>query len=147
MVERTDEHSRYPIFAICEKDWEAHKSDCSGYVRAVAHDLGVPLSGLANQLVDHWNKGGGWMKLSGPLDASIKATQGYLVVAGKKEKGHGHVVVVVPGHSSHNDAMGYWGMLHHVGKKDQGLGWAWKRSELKSVSYFAIAVPSLKANQ
>ncbi len=132
------DHSKFPIFAIAEKRWPAHKDDCSGYVRAVAADCGLTLVGLANGLVDFWNEPqSGWEKLDSAADAEAKSEAGYLVVAGKKEAGHGHVVIVVPGTSSHGDAMGYWGHLHGVGKEDASLSLAWKRSDLKHVQYFA----------
>lgn len=69
--------------------------------------------------------------------------QGYLVVGGKKEVRHGHVVIVVPGETARHDAMGYWGMLNGVGQKDESLSKAWRRADLKSVEYFARPVPAL----
>ena len=100
--------STFPIFGIAESRWDAHKNDCSGFVRAVALAAGVPLGGLANTMVDNWNSDPSWTKLGNdPAKASQLAAQGYLVVAGKKEAGHGHVVVIVPGEGPHKTAMGY----------------------------------------
>ncbi len=121
-----------------------YRGDCSGYVRAVGADVGVPMSGLANELVDFWNRDPGWIKLGhDALKASLMSGQGYLVVAGKKGKRHGHVVIVVPGESARHDAMGYWGNLSGVGEKDESLSKAWTRADLKGVEYFARPVPAL----
>lgn len=135
----------YPIVAIAERNWDAHKSDCSGFVRAVAQAAGVPLGGLANHLVDYWNADPGWLKLGNDSRrASTLAAQGYLVVAGRKEAGHGHVVIIVPGRDTYGNAIGYWGRLGGVGFKDKGLNFAWKHADLKTVQYFAMPAPSLK---
>ena len=97
---------KFPIFAVAEKDWAAHKGDCSGYVRAVGADVGVQMAGLANDLVDFWNQDPGWIKLGNDaLKATLMSGQGYLVVGGKKEARHGHVVIVVPGESARHDAV------------------------------------------
>ncbi len=130
-----------PVIAAAEREWSSHRSDCSGFVRAVAQDLGIPLGGLANHLVDMWNSDPGWIKLGHDHQrASLLAAQGYLVVAGRKETAHGHVVIIVPGTSAHGDAVGYWGRLGGIGEKHKGLGFAWKRSDLSTVQYFAIPI-------
>lgn len=138
----------YPIYAIAETNWDAHKSDCSGFVRAVAQAAGVPLGGIANHLVDYWNSEPGWIKLGNDHKmASQMAAQGYLVVAGKKEVGHGHVVVIVPSMEPHGNAMGYWGRLGGIGFKNKALNYAWKHKDLATVQYFATPVATLKARQ
>lgn len=73
------------------------------------------------------------------------AADGYLVVAGKKEAGHGHVVVIVPGTGPNKFAMGYWGRLGGVGFKNKSLNFAWKHADLATVQYFARPSPNLKA--
>lgn len=41
------------IIHACESEWEAHKDDCSGFVKAVAGRLHVPrIHGMANDIVD-----------------------------------------------------------------------------------------------
>ena len=146
MAPAASPQSSFPIFGIAESKWDAHKNDCSGFVRAVALAVGVPLSGLANVMVDDWNADPSWTKLGNdPAKASQLAAQGYLVVAGKKEAGHGHVVVIVPGEGLHKMAMGYWGRLGSIGFKNKGLNFAWKRVDLADVQYFAKPVPSLRA--
>ncbi len=141
-----DLKTHYPVFALAEASWPAHKSDCSGFVRAVALAARIPLSGLANHLVDTWNSDPAWIKLGSDVaQASRLSEQGYLVVAGRKEPNHGHVVVIVPGRDAHGDAMGYWGRLGGIGEKDNGLNFAWKRADLAGVQYFATSAPGLRA--
>jgi hypothetical protein len=43
-----------------EACFDAHASDCSGFVRAVASQLGVQLHGLANEIVDTIRDGDDW---------------------------------------------------------------------------------------
>lgn len=147
MVSTQEDNNHYPIFAITEQEWEARKSDCSGFVRAVAHDAGIPLNGLANHLVDEWNIDPTWIKLGHDyLRASEMAAHGYLVVAGKKEEGHGHVVIVVPSRP-HGVAMGYWGRLGGVGFRNKGLNFARRHADLATVEYFARSAPNLEPKQ
>jgi hypothetical protein len=116
----------YPIFSYAEKEWDAHKSDCSAYVKAVAADLGVVLAGQANDLVDFWTTHAPWINLGHDAKrASDLAASGYLVVAGEKEKPNGHVVLIVPGWSANGHPMGYWGQLHRVGRKNTSISVAW----------------------
>jgi hypothetical protein len=48
------------IEAAAKKAWPSWKNDCSGFVRAVASDLGIAIAGNANAMVDVMNaKAGG----------------------------------------------------------------------------------------
>ncbi|MET1257374.1 hypothetical protein [Aliikangiella maris] len=40
------------IVNLCEKYWEEHKKNCSGYVKDIAKNLGITLAGQANNIVD-----------------------------------------------------------------------------------------------
>ena len=123
------------IIAYCEQEWSRYQHDCSGFVKAVAGDLGVSLSGLANELVDYWDKY--WVALDDGLAAKFQASQGYFVVAGLKANPHGHVVVVVDGPLVRGKyPTAYWGSLGGVGKKNAGINWAWAKKDLDSVSYY-----------
>ena len=91
------------IAEICARHYEAHKGDCSGFARAVARDLGVPLAGLANEIADTLAAGtDGWEVLPDGAAAAAVASE-KLVIGGlrgdqqAKPSTHGHVVVVVPG--------------------------------------------------
>src|SRR6516164_2166078 len=104
-----------PIAAVCEADWDAHKNDCSGFVKAVATDLGIVLTGMANDIVDEIASAP-WTSLnSDGVAAKQKAEAGFFVVAGLKDTPHGHVVVITPGPLAHDKyPTGYWGRLGGV---------------------------------
>ncbi len=90
------------IKAICEQEWLADQSDCSGFVKAVAVQLGV-LNGPADDIVDEIQNSP-WEVLADGRAAAEKTPQpGMFVVGGLKGSDeqqpsqHGHVVVVVAG--------------------------------------------------
>jgi hypothetical protein len=121
------------VVAACEKQWDNHKADCSGFARAVAADLGVPLAGLANQIVDFVTEN--WWSITDGVEAADWAEAGYFVIGGLKESGHGHVVVVVPGPLNRGKyPTAYWGRLNSVGKKAETINWAWRASDLPKVT-------------
>jgi hypothetical protein len=122
------------VIAACESNWEAHKSDCSGFVKAVAGDLGLVMTGMANDIVDNIQLAPWKVVGSGPA-ASGMAQTGF-VVAGLKETGHGHVVVVVPGPLNRDKyPSAYWGRLGSVGMKDTTINWAWNALDRDRVIY------------
>jgi len=111
------------LIAVCEKHWERHRYNCSGFVRAVADELGVfpRLAGpQANQIYNQLKKPAGTWKLIGDLAppanlgtpenakqalvkrgqqlqqlAAAAARNGDLVVAASySSSGHGHVAIV-----------------------------------------------------
>jgi hypothetical protein len=160
-AEKIDQ-SKYPIFAFAEKEWDDNKDNCSGYIKAVASDVGVVLAGQANDLIDFWTSHDPWINLDHDARrASDLAAQGYLVVAGEKDKPNGHVVLIVPGWSANGHPMGYWGKLHGVGRKNASISLAWipdsvwnskaymkkhphdkgVASPLANTLFFALAVP------
>ena len=125
------------IVKICENNWNKWKHDCSGFLKAVASDLGISLSGNANMIIDTMNRAP-WTQLDDDKDSAVKyASLGYLVVAGLKEKNHGHVVVIVPGPSDPYPN-GYWGQFGGTGRKNARISLSWKPSALKDVQYYAI---------
>src|SRR4051794_36765080 len=87
------------IVQACLLHWESHKGDCSGFVKAVAAELGVGLSGQANDIVRHI--AANWWRIDSGREARDWAEAGYLVVAGLEAQPNGHVVVVVPGPLAH----------------------------------------------
>ena len=130
------------VRAACEAEWDANKSDCSAFVRAVASRIGASVSGNADEITSSLTAGGPWNKLiDGPAAASA-AHQGLLVVAGLKgadeasPSQHGHVVVVVDGPLNRGKyPRAYWGRLGGVGAKDQTINWAWKEGDRDNVTY------------
>ena len=127
---------------VCETCFEAHKSDCSGFARAVADELGVTLQGLADQIVETLRNGAGWTPLKDGVAAAQSAKAGKLVIAGLKGSeqahpdAHGHVVVVVDGPLNRNAyPSAYWGRLGAVGEKNKTINWAWTAEDRDHVSY------------
>jgi hypothetical protein len=89
------------IIASCQRKFPDFANDCSGFVKAVAHDCGVILVGNANDIVDElktsWTISSAWNLIPDGVAAKEYAKNGYLVIAGAQAAGHGHVVVVVDG--------------------------------------------------
>ena len=131
------------IETVSRREWPRWKSDCSGFVHAVADDLGIALSGNANAMVDAMGvKASGWIDLgSDPALAISYANRGFFVVAGLKASGHGHVVVIVPTPAGSRYPVGYWGRLGGVGREKTGINWSWNHRDLPKVDYYAKPVP------
>ena len=134
------------IIAACEAEWDAHKSDCSGFAKAVASRFGVALTGLANDIVDAI-KTAPWSPLGDGVAAAASAGTGALVLAGMKGSDqtvpnpHGHLVVVVTGDLAHGlYPTAYWGQLGGVGKKATTLNWAWREGDRDRLVYATIDV-------
>lgn len=122
------------IVASCEQHWDAYKTDCSGFVKAVAKDFGIVLTGLADSIVDQIEQAP-WKTLASGVEAAAKASVG-LVVAGLKATPHGHVVIIVPGKLAHGKyPTGYWGQLGGLGKKNATINWAWNAADRDKVTY------------
>lgn len=122
------------VVAACEKWWDQYRGDCSGFAKAVAQELGVALTGMANNIVGEIQTAP-WSLLASGVDAAQKASLG-LVIGGLVDEPHGHVVVVVPGPLAHGKyPSAYWGMLNGVGKKNAGINWAWDAQHRDKVIY------------
>ena len=135
------------VIAACEAEWEAHKSDCSGFAKAVAAQLNVTLNGLANDIVDEI-AAVPWTQLADGPSAAACAGAGQFVLAALKganqvvPDAHGHVVVVVQGPLADGRyPTAYWGKLGGVGAKDQTINWAWRAGDRDNVVYGAITPP------
>ncbi|EQB05336.1 hypothetical protein L288_13060 [Sphingobium quisquiliarum P25] len=117
------------VTAICKAQWPSNSTDCNAFVKAVAGNLGVTLTGNADSIVDQIS-GSGWTSLEDGVAASAAAADGKLVVGGLKAKdlgsNHGHVVIVVPptGPLAHGKyPYAYWGSLDDGDvRKNGGLG-------------------------
>ena len=132
------------IIDACEAEWDAHKSDCSGFAKAVAARLGVTLTGMADDIVGEIAVAP-WSPIADGPTAAAQAAQGRLVLAAlngadqQVPDAHGHVVVVVQGALAHGlYPTAYWGQLGGVGKKDMTLNWAWREGDRDHVIYGAI---------
>ena len=140
------------IINICEAKWEAEKSDCSGFVRAVAGPLGVKLTGLADEIFDEIH-GAAWTPLKDGPAAKAAAEDGLFVIAALKgamnvpAQDHGHVAVVVSGDldTTHRAyPTGYWGSLGSVGMKDTPLNFAWNAASRDKVKYASIVPTAVR---
>ncbi|EWY36961.1 hypothetical protein N825_22885 [Skermanella stibiiresistens SB22] len=133
------------IIAACEAEWPANKADCSGFVKDVAAQLGITLTGDADGIVGDIHSAG-WRILRRGVDAKDAADKGEFVIAGLKSsdhdpaRGHGHVAVVVSGPL--DAAYGkyptvYWGSLGGTGERAKTLNWAWRKSDRDRVVFAA----------
>lgn len=138
-----------PLKAACEASYAAHSNDCSGFAKAVAGLLGVPLTGLADDIVDTLRGGGAWAPVADGPTAAAAAAAGLFVLAGLKGSEqahpdpHGHVVVVVSGTPL---AWGlypfaYWGSLGGTPGRDQTLNYAWNTQDRDNVTYASYTLP------
>lgn len=107
MAEATTKNLR----GICEEAYKLFPTNCSGAVKEVASRMGYPLPNLdANALIDYVQRAG-WEEVD-ERRAQTFADSNRLVIAGKKEVGNGHVVIVLPG------GMARSGGYNYVDKKD-----------------------------
>jgi hypothetical protein len=108
--------SRRDIIAVCQRYIRLYPNDCAAFVRAVASDCGVLVSGDANSIVDFIQTG---RRLSNGQAARQAAAAGDLVIAGVRGTKHGHVVIVVDGPMNTGKHPGkypyaFWGQYHGV---------------------------------
>ena len=123
------------VRAACEKHWNAFKGDCSGFVKAVAGELGMTVTGQANEIVETM-KALPWKPLRSGAEAKTHAELGYLVLGGLKASPNGHVVVVVKGPLNRGKyPTAYWGRLNGEGRKDATINWSWNETDREKVSY------------
>lgn len=125
------------VIAACDAVWDAWKSDCSGFAKAVAKQLGFDLRGQANEIINALKYLPYWQNLgTDPASATTMAAQGYFVIGGLKDNPNGHVVVVVTS-ASEKHPVAYWGRLGSTGRKKTTVNWSWNGADLKQVEYFA----------
>ena len=76
----TDPNAQKVIDA-CKTNWEAHKSDCSGFAKAVA--MALEITGLTGQANDIYAEllGKEWTELTDGVEAKAKADAGMFVLA------------------------------------------------------------------
>jgi hypothetical protein len=135
--------SKETILAACKKQFDLYSDDCSGFVRAVAKDLGYPLAGNANTLVDYFDKS--WTKID-RVRAVELVKAGTLVIAGLNSADHnpprpnGHVVIVVDGPLYHDKYPSVWGgsiagpVARSKGTKS--VGEVWNPKDRDAVRYY-----------
>jgi len=125
----------FTVIKACEARWDAYKDDCSGFVKAVATEVGITLTGQANDIVDQMQRLP-WKVLKSGREAEEHARLNFFVLGGLKATGHGHVVVVIPGPLNREMyPMAYWGRLGGQGRKATTINWSWNQIDRDNVTY------------
>jgi hypothetical protein len=131
----TTESTAKKIIGCCEKNWDLNKSDCSGFVKAVAADLGLHLTGQANDIIA--NVSATWQKVTSGTSAAQEAADGKFIIGGLSDEPNGHVVVVVDGPLNRGKyPTAYWGQLGGVGKKKTTINYSWNKTDRDRVEYY-----------
>lgn len=133
------------IIEACEKHWNAHKSDCSGFAKAVAKELSIELPNVkADPIIawiSEWSRAS-WWKIGSPKEAGTLAEEGYFVLAclttADSGDDNGHVAVVTSGYKSAHSKYprGYWGAYKSVGSKNDTMNWSFKKDVMDKVTYY-----------
>jgi hypothetical protein len=136
------------VVDAARRHFSAYQRNCSGFVRAVASELGVPagLEGNANSQIDAMRAG--WENVTRD-EAVSRAARGDFVVAGLRSnehvvaRPHGHVVVVVPGELYRDVYPRVWsGSQRGTAGQSQGdrsVGQIWRVDDRDRVQYFAAS--------
>jgi len=134
----------------CAAVWDANKSNCSGFVKAVASSLNVTTfdpGDNADAIVAKLPAAAGWTALPDLPTVEANASAGWLIVAGLRSgdfatpRNNGHVVVVVQGDDPNHPGfpMAYWGTLGAVGRENASIRYAFIPGvDLPNVQYFGM---------
>jgi hypothetical protein len=118
----SDQRSR--VIRLCETLWEKsdYKQNCSAFVKAVAAELQIPLSGQANDIYEHIQKAP-WTYCGegghGSVVAGITASEGKFVVGASQDLPNGHVAIMVDYSNKSSRAKAYWGRLPGPGLTEE----------------------------
>jgi hypothetical protein len=135
-----------PVIDACEACFAENQDDCSAFARAVATQLSVTLTGLADDIVDTIRNSPEWTVLQDGIEAEQQAAAGKLVIGGLRgdeqanpDPQHGHVVVIVAGRPLNRGKypFAYWGRLGGGGKANETVNWAWTAADRDNVTYAA----------
>lgn len=134
------------VIAACTKHWPDNNGDCSAFVRAVAHDLGLDVSGDANSIYDQvaaspWNRIG--IGTDAATVAGVTAGEGNLVIGASKGPRNGHVAIVVDYRNAFDSyspvdrdkAVAFWGKLGSVGKDYTRITQSWSATDMQKVLF------------
>ena len=143
------------IVLACEKWWPVtgpnglpNRSDCSGFVKSVAQELGITLLGNANDIFNSIQSAP-WSRLgigdSAAHLAAVAATNGMFVIGAWRNSsgGNGHVAVIVDTNYSsptvpyRDRAIAYWGTLGSDGEKYAMHTASWGAAKRPQVIYAA----------
>jgi hypothetical protein len=131
----------------------ANKNNCSGFVKAVAKRLGIPLPETTNAdgIADAVSKS--WTAVASGAEAARLASAGSFVLVVLKAADHtparnnGHVAIVVSGELYRKQYPVVWGgsIGSAQSKGDKSVGEVWNKSDRDNVSYYAYATLACKS--
>jgi cell wall-associated NlpC family hydrolase len=129
-----------------------NKNNCSGFVKAVAKRLGIPLPDTANAdgIADVVSKK--WTKVASGTEAARLAGTGTFVLAVLKAADHtparnnGHVAIVASGELYKQKYPVVWGgsIASAQSKGSKTVGEVWNRADRDNVAYYAYGVVACK---
>ena len=138
------------IIKKCEESWEEefvagikNKNNCSGFVKAVAKKLGIPLPPVqADGIIDSIEIS--WAKVNTGAEAAKKVAAGFFVLAGLKSNDHakkvsqGHVVIVINGPLYRIKYPMCWGGSTGTAqsKGNKSVGEVWNTTDRDNVVYY-----------
>jgi hypothetical protein len=140
------------VIGACTKHWPANNGDCSAFVRAVAHDLRLEVTGNANSIYDQISVAP-WARIGIGTDAAtiagVSAGEGKLVIAARPAQPNGHVAIIVDYRNAfdsyiavdRNKAVAFWGSLNSVGQDYTRITRSWTASDLTQVLFAYRAIP------
>lgn len=124
-----------------------NKNNCSGFVKAVAKKLGVPLPDTANAdgIIDSISSS--WKKLESGTEAARLASTGVFVLVGLKATSHtparnnGHVAIVIRGKLYKEKYPVVWGGSTGGAQSqgDKSVGEVWNKSDRDNVVYYSYS--------
>lgn len=129
-----------------------NRDNCSGFVKAVAKALGIPLpaTATADDIADE--VAAKWTAVASGPDAARLAATGQFVLAVLKAADHsparnnGHVAIVVSGVLYRKTYPVVWGgsIGSAQSRGDKSVGEVWNRSDRDNVKYYAYAAVACK---
>lgn len=147
------------IVDACKSAWEGsylpgtpNKDNCSGFVKAVAAQLGVPLPATADADGIASAVAASWKKVDSGEEAQRLAANGAFVLVLLKGKDHhpprhhGHVGVVVAGELYRHKYPMMWGgsIGNAQSEGDKSVGEVWNRADRDSVQYYTFSTFACK---
>lgn len=132
-----------------------NRDNCSGFVKAVAKKLGIPLPETANAdgIIDHISLS--WNKLESGAEAARQASTGAFVLVGLKSDRHniarknGHVAIVFGGKLYKEKYPVVWcgstGGAQSRG--DKSVGEVWNNKDRDNVVYYSYALPVCRTKE
>lgn len=145
------------VVKSCEGQFDAHKTDCNKFLKAVANELGIhdfKDGDDADAMIDFLEASpSGWTKLGTGKHSKAheEADTGAFVVAGMKstdmKKVNGHVSVITSGPmvASAGDKTdyprGFWGQLGGEGKKCEGMNYSFPAERKTGLRYYRRDLP------